>query len=70
MNWNKRDYAEDAKISILERTSYALGNMGNCIGLTVIAYFMLFFYNDILGSCELKVFNKKNSPFVWIYGIL
>lgn len=55
MNWNKRDYAEDAKISILERTSYALGNMGNCIGLTVIAYFMLFFYNDILGLSAAKI---------------
>lgn len=55
MNWNKRDYAEDAKISILERISYALGNMGNCIGLTVIAYFMLFFYNDILGLSAAKI---------------
>lgn len=49
MNWNKRDYSEDASLSVLERLSYAMGNCGNCIGLTVIAYFMLFYYTDVLG---------------------
>lgn len=49
MNWNKRDYAEDASISVLERLSYTCGNAGNCIGLTVISMFMLFYYTDILG---------------------
>lgn len=49
MNWVKRNYAEDASVSVLERISYLCGNAGNCIGLAVIATYMLFYYTDILG---------------------
>lgn len=49
MNWTKKNYAEDASLSVLERLCYAGGNAGNCIGLTVIAMFMLFYYTDVLG---------------------
>lgn len=49
MNWTKKNYAEDASLSVLERLCYACGNTGNCIGLVVIGMFMLFYYTDVLG---------------------
>lgn len=49
MKWLKRNYAEDATLNILERLSYLCGNAGNCIGLALIATYMLFYYTDVLG---------------------
>ena len=49
MNWTKKDLDQNAKLSVLEKTSFAFGNAGNVIGQALIAYYLLFFCTDILG---------------------